>query len=191
MKLLLAPHDDDTELFAAFTAIRVRPQVVICFDSYVQASRGLPITAERRMAETYAASRELGLPAPGRLSIRDDHPRLESELRAILIELYRDANRVTRTPQTVYAPAVEIGGHPHHNTVGRVAAELWPGRVIHYLTYTDRGKSTNGIEVLPEHDTWIACKLHAMACHLSQMTLDPRCGCWPHFLWDCREFYQR
>lgn len=191
MKLWLSPHDDDAELFGAFTLLREQPAVVIFLDSYIQADRGLNISARARRCETIDGLRELfGFDREiQRFGVPDS---LNERLMSAQLLAHIRTLDVQEAWKEVYAPAVEAGGHPHHNLVGSLADEVFgKARVTHYLTYTDRGKSTDGIEVLPESGDWIARKLRALACHESQMTLDPRCGCAEHFMRGIKEYYQR
>lgn len=183
-KILLSPHDDDVALFCAFTALIERPQVVVVFDGYVQADRGLNITAQQRARETENACKVMGLDPPMRLWLRDNDAtvttqRIADRLRDRLSSHLDDGiNDVERW----MVPAWEEKGHHQHNLVAQLGGQ------VRYLTYTTEGKSTQGKLVLPPHGEAIAIKLRAMACYLSQMTLDPRCGCWPHFLRDLNEY---
>lgn len=191
MKLLIGTHDDDIELFAAFTAIREQPTVMICLDSYIQPARGFHDCSflRRRSESRMGLECLLGSAYPLiECGISDSYPdsTITRELRVTFQEIDDKYN-----PDHVWAPAVEEGGHHHHNLVGKLAAETWPGRVTHYLSYTDRGKSTDGIPVKIEDGEWIARKLRAMSRHVSQMNMDPRMGCWPHFTRGIEEYYQR
>lgn len=117
MNLFLSPHCDDESLFGAYTIMREHPQVVVVFDGQDKTRRAETIAA---MTILGASVRFLGLP---------DAPVPPDAARAALAAL--DADRA-------WAPAVETGGNAHHNLVGQLADELWPGRVTHYLTYTAR-----------------------------------------------------
>ena len=86
----------------------------------------------------------------------------------------------------IYAPAFEKDGHAQHNLVAEACNGIATER---YLTYTSAGKSTSSREVKIERPEWIAKKLRAMACYESQMSLDPRMGCWPHFVRGIQEYY--
>lgn len=188
MKLLIGTHDDDIELFAAFTAIREQPTVMICLDSRTQVIRGLP------NCETHIRRKESLEGLADLLKHRCDLIECavwDSSAPADIEQNLRVKWRSLPTPDQVWAPAVEAGGHHHHNLVGKLAAETWPGRVTHYLSYTGRGKSTGGIPVKIEDGEWIARKLRAMSRHVSQMNMDPRMGCWPHFVRGIEEYYQR
>lgn len=161
MKLLLAPHDDDETLFAAYTCIRHRPVVITCLRSFVEASWPDGPTWEEREPESAAACAILGcwqvhLPYP------DDAPPWD-EVRAAIAS-YGPAD-------VVWAPLPEEpGGHPHHNAIGEMARELFPGRVAFYSTYRHvLGKTTRGTLVEPEPG-WEQVKRRAMACYVTQAT---------------------
>jgi len=193
VKLLLSPHNDDSELFAAFTIIRERPTVCVVFDSYVQPTRGIPgCDAETRRMETERAIRvltgdpdieEMEVPT-GFLGLMDSVEHDPVTLAGILAAVYPLAEHV-------WAPAFEEGGHDHHNLVALAAEKAFSGKVTHYLSYTRTGgKSRSAKEVLPRSGDDIARKLRALACYSSQLQMDPRLGCWPHFVNDLREYYQ-
>ncbi len=76
------------------------------------------------------------------------------------------------SPETVFAPLPEEGGHEQHNHVGRLAKEVFGSRVIFYLTYTrDRGRSSWGDLVVPK--PWmIPLKLRALSCYYTQIMYD-------------------
>ncbi len=178
MKLFLAPHNDDEALFGAFTILREHPVIVIVTDSYVQQQRGGKGTASERRRETLDAMNML-LPEPQVvfLSERDDRPDFSAVARFLQSE-FTDV-------EAVYAPAIEEGGHAQHNAVGMVAKEVFPGKVTHYMTYTNRGKS-QGIPVHVEPH-WPMLKLKALACYESQIMLP---ATQPHFMRDLWEYYQ-
>jgi hypothetical protein len=180
VKLLVAPHNDDEVLFSCFTLLREKPLVVVVFDGYVQANRGLPVTAQQRIEETRAACKILGVDVEF-LGYRDDQPPAAETIAGHLSAL-----AISSGITEIYAPAWEPNGHAQHNLVA-VACDGLPV-VERYLTYTPAGKSTNGRKV-PFKGAWIPLKLRALACYESQMNLDPRMGCWPHFLRDQTEYY--
>lgn len=186
MKLFLSPHNDDETLFGAFTIQREKPLVVVVFDSYVQAIRGNDVTWGQRRLETERALETL-VPdsADWRfLGLRDDVNQPSITAIAHLVEQLGDFEHV-------YAPAIELNGHAHHDIVGRVADWIWsPGRVTHYLTYTrDKGKSTSAHRVPVESGEWTRRKLRALACYESQIDIE-RLGCRPHFMNDLWEYYE-
>ncbi len=191
MKLLVSPHNDDETLFGAFTLLREKCLVVVVFDGYVQGNRGLPVTAEQRRKETDRACRILQAgpcyqrspslsPDYGAdfLGFRDDAPPAVEEITDWLLSYGAEA---------IYAPAWEPNGHPQHNLVA-CACDGLPV-VERYMTYTPAGKSISNRPVEIKDGSWIALKHRALACYESQMNLDPKMGCWPHFMRDIIEYY--
>lgn len=156
--VFLAPHHDDETLFGAFTLIAHKPLVVVVYDG-----------GPDREAETNAAGEILGCQV--------EHWRLaaDADLGLDVAGLEADA---------IYAPLPELFGQPQHNAVGQAAEARWAGRVVHYLTYTSSGKSTNG-QPVPFEFSWIGLKLQALACYPSQYG-HPSCA--PHFLRDQTEY---
>lgn len=188
MKILIAPHDDDAELFAAFTCLRERPLVVVCTDSIIQQSRGLPVDAAQRHLESLGALAELWV-KPVFLNIPDTLPVIQMQNAAVdkLAKLYADLG-VTE----VWAPAFAHGGHDHHNSIAVAAGIVSPHLIKRrYLTYANGRKQTDGEKVMPDVGDYIARKLRALTHHRSQMNLDPRMGCWSHFLGGLEEYYER
>ena len=181
--ILISPHDDDFALFAAFTCLRERPVIMIVFDSYLQANRGLQITHEQRAAETLAASRELGGLPVVRLGFRDSDPTVTPDL------IHSRMMKVCRALGCgyIFGPAWEPGGHEQHNLVAEAFIEPM-NNVGRYLTYTRTPcqKSTSPHEVPILEPAWIGKKLRALACFESQFL--PGTGCAPHFLRDQREY---
>lgn len=179
--VFVSPHDDDHALFGAFTCLRENPILVVVFDSYVQAARGLPVTRNMRTEETARAAAILNCKSVLRLGFRDDQETTPNKIRSRAGELLEGLEGCK-----IYAPAFEPFGHRQHN----LCADAFPLPAIHYLTYATRGKSVGGLPVPIESGTWIHAKLRALAEYSSQMSLDPRMGCWPHFLRDQTEYYQ-
>lgn len=194
MKLFLSPHNDDETLFGAFTIQQHQPYVVVVFDSFLQPSRGAQgCGAVARRLETVNALDALGQQDHSRafLGLRDDRDAAEDKIRAEL-ELFRTLRESSRHPERiehVWIPAWEENGHEHHNLVGRVASDVFHDiSRTSYLTYTTQGKSRSASEVRPRSGEEIARKLRALACYTSQLQLDDRLGCWPHFVNDLREY---
>lgn len=161
--VLLSPHNDDETLFAAYSCLMHQPRVVVCLYPDLQERRGGP-PASVRIAETEAAMAILGcLWTQWAFSEAETVPynTLEIWMRE-LRESY----------DTVIAPAIENGGHAHHNLIGSLALEVWGGSNIYpYTTYRRGFGRTVGerpIEPLPE---WIAKKHEALACYRSQIAL--------------------
>ncbi len=185
LKLFLSPHSDDETLFGSFTIMRERPVVCVVFDSHVQPLRGFDGCDRhtRRMETCEALFHLKGDSEAVFLGFRDDKAVLEDEIAQSLYTLY--AGKVDH----VWAPAPERGGHDQHNAVGLAANLAFPGLVSYYLTYTrDKGKSRQGYEVQPRSGDDIARKLRALACYTSQLEMNPKLGCWPHFVNDLREY---
>lgn len=180
MKIFVSPHNDDEALFGCFTLLREQPLVVIVFDGYTQEKRGVNVTAIQRRCETIEGLNVLGISHHVRfLGFRDDDPTVTAEAIRRRIEAMK--------PTEIYAPACEPLAHHQHKLVATACDGL---PVAHrYLTYTPAGKSAQGKEVPILEAAWIGLKLRALACYTSQHSLDPRMGCWPHFLRDQREYY--
>lgn len=161
--LLLDPHGDDAVLFAAFTLLRHRPNVIVCLTSQVQENRGGP-TAAIRERETSDALGELGIYEWEQWRVKDDRPDWVAVTR-----LMEDAKKAYE-PEIVFAPEFEVGGHEHHNAIAEIAARVFgPDRVQSYLTYV-RGSARSdwGTEVVPEPE-WIGWKHRALSCFTSQI----------------------
>lgn len=188
--LFLSPHNDDLVLFSAFGLIRERvyytmPSVITVLRSQIQEDRGTGITAAIREGEDAAAFDALDLTKWEQWPYLDTHPAWD-EIEARLVKVLPDFG--SRKPR-VYAPAVEIGAHDHHNRVGALADEVFGSEnVTHYLTYTVDGKSRGGREV-EFNPRWLAMKHRALACYMSQIT-NFEAQCWPHFAEDLREYVE-
>jgi hypothetical protein len=123
---------------------------------------GMPITYRERELETEFAMKTLGCQWL-QWEHPDDRPNWDHVYDAI--ERQRDG-RIDW--EHVYAPAVEEGGHEHHNLLGEIVSDLFRDvPVTYYLTYTAAGKSHSASEVEFEPE-WVAKKLHAMAIYKSQ-----------------------
>lgn len=166
-RVFFAPHNDDETLFGAFTILRYQPTVVVCLASYRQeATYGGPVAAGlARTAETGRAMEELGVADWYQWPYSDAEPDWGS-VEAAMRAFDRD-----REPEVVFAPAVEGGGHEQHNAIGELAAKVFEGRVVSYLTYRRghlRTQSANPATFKPE---WVQKKLRALACYGSQIAL--------------------
>lgn len=176
MRVLLSPHNDDAELFAAYTCISERPCVVVVLRSQFQDAAG--VSARTREAETDAAMRVLGCdweqwPFP---DVTPDW----AAVRAAMADL--DA---CCEPEVVYAPNPMFEENRHrpdsrdrpimgvlqHDVVGWLAGEVFGGRVRYYQTYTrERDRVEEGVPVDPV-DGWHELKRDALACYASQIAL--------------------
>lgn len=174
VNLFLSPHNDDETLFGSYTLLRHRPHVVIVLRSFVEETWVPPVDYRVRECETMLAMQVLGCTWE-QWTFEDELPDW-SEVRRRL---------TTYTPQCVWAPAWEEGGHAHHNALATLAADLWPERTTHYLTYTHaRGKSEYGTQVHAEKN-WPALKARAMKAYASQHR--PETGM--HFTRGLEEYY--
>lgn len=181
MKIFLAPHHDDSVLWGSFTLLREKPLVLVVLDSYVQPQRGYKDGANeiREQEEISAVKGVYGCPVEF-MHYRDDTP----DWGAIEQRFYSIQNVVDI--EHVWAPAVEEGGHAHHNAIGKLAAKCFPNQVTHYTTYTKSGKSVGRVKVSCEPE-WIILKHRAMTCYRSQIYLE---NCREHFMRDLHEWYQ-
>jgi predicted SAM-dependent methyltransferase len=164
--VFFAPHSDDETLFGAFTILRDRPRVVICFPS-----AGDYGTTAVREAETRDAMTVLG--ASG-VEQWDGH-NLIQQMRAF-DEKY--------TPTKVFAPDRQTS-HRDHFQVSISAATVFGDRVTTYHTYDEGGKVRSPREV-PFEPVWLEQKLRALARYRSQIA-HPRAH--RFFADDLREFY--
>lgn len=179
--LVLEPHADDAALFCAFNAIRYQAKVVTVLSSQVQWDRGTGITNARRVQENADAMQQLGIDRPEQWPYSDAAPAWDQ----IGVALRMLDERLE--PEIVFAPAVELGAHDHHNQVGDLADIVFGrARVVHYLTYTPAGKSVGGSPAEYEPG-WVALKLRALACFESQIAT-AAAGCTPHFVRGLEEY---
>jgi LmbE family N-acetylglucosaminyl deacetylase len=165
MTIALSPHNDDSELFLAFTLMREKPLVIVCTDGFIQGNRGDPITWLQRRNESLAAAKILGVEVIF-LGIKDTELTYENLKEKLLYF----------KPDKVYAPAVQ-GGNAQHDLVGQVATSLFPN-VIQYTTYTKTELWTKGsIEIIPTSQE-LNLKHQALQCYQSQLNL---AATRPHF----------
>lgn len=157
MKLLLSPHNDDEALFASYLCLRERPKVIVCLNGARKKHYPAPHV---RAAESAAAMEILGCQFE-HLPIPIDPPEWDA----------LTARLEAETPERVWVPLPEPGGHPHHNRVARIAIGLWPGRVRFYSTYRVVNRwpvrSTHGHRVA-EQEGWAELKRAALACYPTQ-----------------------
>ena len=163
--VLLSPHNDDEALFAAFTILRHRPRVVVCFQS--ERDYGDPAARE---AESREAVELLG--AAG----------FEQWTGGDLVAAMRDLD-ARMHPARVWAPA-EQASHPQHVAVARAAREVFGERVIPFHTYDETGKVRTG-KLVPYEPAWVHQKLRALCRYQTQAT-HPRAGAF--FTWDLLEY---
>lgn len=172
--LFLSPHSDDETLFGAFTILKHRPQVYICFPSVSDYGK----TAER-FAETERACRHLGASASvlaWRLGL-DDALKVADDI---------------AQPEIVWAPNVGAS-HPDHRDLSFAAHRVFKDRVRHYDTYVLEADGTpRKVRTLPpapiDDPEWVHAKLAALACYRSQLT-HPRA--YQFFMADMHEFAEQ
>lgn len=168
--LLLSPHADDEVLFAAFTVIRYRPDVVICCPSV----RDYGSTAERHW-ESQNAGNILHA-----ASVEQWAYESEDELAWRLISLDQARHR-----PLVFAPSEDCS-HPDHRMVGSAAARVFGGRLFRFHTYNATGKVRRGTQVAFE-PAWVQLKLRALAMFTTQLE-HPRAH--KFFMEDLHEYYE-
>lgn len=158
--LLFAPHGDDECLFAAYTLLRERPYVVVVLDC-----------GGDRDDETDRALEVLGVDSWERWPYPEDAPDWAAVENAMRLADER------LQPARVFAPAVELGGHDHHNHVGHLAERVFGDRVTSYLTYErGMGRSRSAVESRYEPG-WPDLKAAALQCYRSQIA-DPATAPW-------------
>lgn len=168
-RVLFAPHSDDETLFAAFTILKYRPHVVICFPS-----AGDYGATDRRLDETREAMNVLG----GRMIIQWS-TRLAIDL---VPQMQKIADKFR--PSLVFAPGHQCS-HPDHQAVASAALEVFgSARLRQYQTYDAAGKVRAGCAVDYE-PAWVHQKLRALCRYPSQAT-HPRAHLF--FMDDLREW---
>lgn len=161
---LFAPHNDDETLFAAFTILKYRPRVVVCYPSV--GDYGDPLVREQ---ETRDAMSVLG-GGPVEQWARGD---LEAQMREFDARLH---------PVRVWAPDLNAS-HPDHVAVALAAINVFGDRVHRYHTYNG-DKVRRGAEA-PFEPEWVQQKLRALARYTSQI-IHPRAN--QFFTWDLKEY---
>lgn len=162
-----APHSDDEALFGAFTILRYRPRVVVCFPS-----TGDYGSTDTREAETRSAMTVLGASS------------VEQWQGGDLVAAMREFDRRVH-PIRVWAPHVRTS-HPDHVAVARAALEVFEERVVTYHTYDANGKVRDGVPVEFE-PAWVGQKLRALARYETQHS-HPRAH--QFFTWDLAEYQE-
>ena len=164
-RILFSPHSDDETLFAAFTILRYRPRVVVCFPSSGDYGR-----TSTRFAETVDAMSVLG----GGPCYQWTGGDLVAQMRALDGEL---------KPSLVFAPSLRAS-HPEHIAVAEAAAAVFGDRLRRFHTYDAEGKVRADRETEFE-PVWVWQKLRALARYETQIT-HPRAHTF--FLNDLREY---
>ena len=159
MKLLLAPHNDDECLFAAYTLMREKPLVIVVTDSDLAEG----VTAHQRREESKRACELLGVPVAF-LGLKDGTlEQLKGDLR-LRLEPF-----ASQSWSQVYAPAIQ-GGHKDHDALGEVVSTMF-STVGYYATYA-AGElfSPAGREIKPTPEE-VERKNKALDCYPSQIRL--------------------
>jgi LmbE family N-acetylglucosaminyl deacetylase len=164
MNLLLSPHNDDEVLFAAFTVIREKPHVVVCF----RGADGFGDPGVRE-DESRAAVAILGASAFKQWDLASC---TDEAMRAYFVE-FDNGGRYDR----VYAPDL-ICTHREHLQVARCAADVFHGRLTTYHTYVHpRGDAwpvrVTSDRLVPYSPEDVALKLRALQCYATQI-MHPR-----------------
>lgn len=180
--VFFSPHNDDEALFGAYTLMRYRPLVVNTLWCDVQESRGADWPrASTRARESHEAMKCLELEHQ-QWGILESDPDIH--------EIVKQMMHLCKTyqPTLVFAPAIEKGGHRHHNLVAMAATAAFPKTILkHYLTYTEAGKSTSDRAVVTE-PSWPEMKIRLLGYYISQSSQGP--GAQPHFFRDQMEYYE-
>jgi GT2 family glycosyltransferase len=163
--VLFSPHADDETLFAAFTILRHRPDVVICYGSSGDYGATDVRTAETREAMSVLGGGPVEQWAGGDLVAR---------MRAYEARV---------KPARVWAPHPNAS-HPDHRAVAAAALEVFGPRLQQYHTYDAGGKVRAGRPV--EFDpAWVAQKHRALLRYESQIAHPRACQ---FFTWDLLEY---
>lgn len=163
--VLFAPHNDDETLFAAFTILRYRPRVVVCYES--SGDYGDP---DVRFAESRDACAVIGGHSVEQWRGGD----LEAQMRELDARVH---------PTLVFAPN-RRASHPDHVATAEAAAAVFGDRLRTYHTYDAAGKVREGNPV-PYEPGWIKAKLSALGRYESQL-VHPRAS--QFFAWDLAEY---
>ena len=146
--VLFAPHADDEALFAAFSMIRYRPRVVVCFPSSGDYGDTAARLEESRAAAAILGSGPVeqwdGLDLVGKMA------ELDARLR----------------PTIAFAPH-PASSHPEHSAVAHAAAEAFGDRLRRFHTYDDAGKVRRG-DLVAHEPGWADLKRRALACYRTQ-----------------------
>jgi len=164
--VLFAPHSDDEALFGAFTILKYRPHVVVCFPSV-----GDYGDTTIREAETREAMSVLGAAQVQQWDGRE----LVAKMRKMDARL---------KPSRVWAPDRDTS-HPDHVAVAMAAREVFGDRVTTFHTYREGQKVRSG-RLVPFEPAWVSQKLRALARYQSQLN-HPRAVYW--FTQDLAEYY--
>jgi LmbE family N-acetylglucosaminyl deacetylase len=166
--LLIEPHQDDFALFAAYTAMRVKPLIISVTSSHLQPNRGdVWCDADTRRKESIEAAKIAGCPI-----VFLDIPDTE-----LTEEILRDRLQYFN-PEIIYIPAKQ-GGNSQHDLVNKVALELFGrNKCEQYSTYSKTQLYIpEGYEIKPTHPE-MELKNKMLDCYKSQINLPSTA---PHF----------
>lgn len=186
MDLLLAPHNDDEALFAAFTCLRYKPHVAVCLRSFKQDRNW-----QRRELETSKAMRLLGCTWE-QWDIPDNAPNWPFVKALVERAAWKYDRCFAPYPRFSWNGWTGSGDVPpdgvcQHDRIGEIAQTVFGDRYTGYLTYTKAGKDVHG-DPVPFEPEWPLLKLQALLCYESQIR---RPEIVPHFLGDLNEYYAR
>lgn len=150
-KYFISPHSDDI-IFATYTILREKPIVVTVTHSTMQGDNGF-----ERVLEDYKASKILNVPI---MFLGIDEDELTDSI------LY-DKLSLLETEDIVYIPEYQEDGNPQHNTVNRVAKNIFPN-IKTYKTYSGLEDRTIGKEIIPTEEE-LEIKKQVMACYKTQI----------------------
>ena len=156
-KLLFVSHNDDESLFCAYTIMREKPLVIVCFDSYIQDWTNW----EERREESKQAMSILGAKVDFLgLSDKDD-------TRDDLVDALKDYKA-----DKIWACT---GSHKHHKWLGEIARELWPDCTLCSTYEGDNLHVETDWEIIPTLRE-MELKELALDCYKSQLEKNK-----PHF----------
>lgn len=160
--LLLAPHNDDETLFAAYIIQRYKPKVLIITDAYKhekQFGEARGIISRRKESEE--AMKILGVEVDF-LGIPDNALYFDNLI--VNLEDYEDYKKV-------FAPAKQ-GGHTVHDIVSDAALKVFGDRVEFYSTYAKNDLKLKGeIPIIPT-DKEKEKKKKALECYKTQIMVN-------------------
>lgn len=168
-RVFFAPHSDDETLFGAFTILRYRPRVVICFGSY-----GDYGDTAMREAETREAMSVLGASGVEQWAGGNGE--------ALVAQMRAFDERVR--PAHVWAPDRD-SSHRDHIAVAVAARDVFGPRVTTYHTYR-YGEKVRSDRPVPYEPAWVQQKLRALLRYQSQLR-HPRA--YQFFAKDLEEYY--
>ena len=156
-KVIFVPHNDDEALFCAYTIMRHKPLVIVCFDSYIQEWT----TWQERRRESKEAMKILGAEVDF-LALSDKDDTKEDLIEAM--KCY-EADKIWAC----------TGSNIHHKWLGEVAKGLWPDCTL-CTTYEGNNLHVKTKWELHPTKKEIRLKNLALDCYKSQLEKNK-----PHF----------